>query len=126
MKSFATSFSLSPFPAVFIQTLTLERLSPQVLQTRDKENDELTDALRESADEMTELQNELDEVKDLNSQITEKLEEHLNAYEQERAEKDADITANNEEIQAVSFFRWVLFSAAYLLMVDNGCLFPAR
>lgn len=104
----------------------MERLSPQVLQTRDKENDELTDALRESADEMTELQNELDEVKDLNSQITEKLEEHLNAYEQERAEKDADITANNEEIQAVSFFRWVLFSAAYLLMVDNGCLFPAR
>jgi len=74
----------------------------QVLQEREKENDELRDSLQEHVAEINELRDKLADVEALCAEVTEKLEEHLAGCELEKAEKDAELLANNDEIQNVS------------------------
>lgn len=52
--------------------------------------------------EVAELQEKLAEVEGLNTEITDKLEEHFATYEAEKTEREAELLANNEEIRAVS------------------------
>lgn len=81
---------------------SLLALFPQVLQEREKENETLRDAVQEHTAEVTELQDKLAEVEGICVEIGDKYEEHMAGCEPERAEKDADLLANNEEIQSVS------------------------
>lgn len=105
--------SLLRSPALPLSSLCLEltesfwsvsRVPHQVLQEREKENDELRDSLQEHVAEINELRDKLADVEALCGEVTEKLEEHLAGCEPEKAEKDAELLANNEEIQNVSFF----------------------
>jgi chromosome segregation ATPase len=51
---------------------------------------------------MAELQAKLGELEDLNTELADRLEEHMSIQQNEKTEREAELLANNEEIQAVS------------------------
>lgn len=54
---------------------------------------------------MAELQAKLAELEDLNTELADRLEEHMSIQQNEKTEREAELLANNEEIQVVSR-RW--------------------